>query len=286
MTDRIEKPDCGEAVALASDPRQPRAVGTAILRVARGAGGRPRLATLRQSGAAKLLFPRRRGERVEAVFINTAGGITGGDRFEIAAAAEAGAHLTMTSQAAERAYAAQPGEVGRVRTRLEVGSGARIDWLPQETILYERSSLDRRLDVDLAEDARFLMIESLLFGRHARGEVLRAARVSDRVAIRRQGEPLYLDAIAMAGDLRAHLSRPAIGGGAGAVATLIYIAPDAAAHLEAIRALLPESAGVSAISGDMIALRALAGDGYALRRIVLPVLDRLTGRSLPAVWRL
>ena len=117
-----------------AEAAQPRAIGDVRV-VGHLKNGKSRLAHLRQSGALKLLFPRR-VSGLEAVMINTAGGITGGDCFSITAEAGDACHMTLTTQAAERVYRAQPGQTGRIATRLRVGAGARLNWMPQETVLY------------------------------------------------------------------------------------------------------------------------------------------------------
>ena len=88
------------------------------------------------------------------------------------------------------------------------------------------------------------------------------------------------------GDASAHLDSAAIADGAGAMASLVYVAHDATAQLGAVRALLPETAGASLLAPDTLVLRQLAPDSLALRRHLIPVLDRLTGNTLPTSWRL
>lgn len=263
---------------------QPRARGEARLS-SKLAAGKSVLDGLRQAGASKLLFPRGR-PHLEAIWINTAGGVTGGDRFRLEARAGAGSRLTITTQAAERAYRAQPGETGRVFTRLTVEAGARLDWLPQELILFQGAALERRLEVGLAADARLLMVEPVIFGRRAMGETLTDVTFRDRIEVSREGRPLYRDGMTLTGDLARALAAPVTGGGAGAMASLLYVAPDAGAHLGAVRDALPPSGGASLLAGDVLALRCLAPDGFALRRALLPVLDLLTGNTLPTSWRL
>lgn len=247
--------------------------------------GKSGLDGLRQSGAAKALFPRGR-PHLEAILINSAGGITGGDRFRVEARAGSGSRLTLTTQAAERAYKAQPGEVGAVSTRLTVEAGARLDWLPQELILFQGAALERRLHVDLKGDARLLMVEPLIFGRRAMGEVVTRAVFRDRIGIDRDGRPLYRDGLRLEGDLARGLSKAATGCGAGAAASLVYVGPDAGAHLDPVRAALPDTGGASLLAPDVLVLRVLAEDGFHLRRALLPVLDRLSGDTLPTSWRL
>ncbi|ARE41544.1 Urease accessory protein UreD [Rhodovulum sp. P5] len=242
------------------------------------------LATLRQSGAFKALFPNRQGAALDSILINTAGGLTGGDRFTTDAMAGQGSHLRFTTQAAERAYLAQPGEVAQVQNRLIVETGARLDWLPQETILYRGSALHRTLTVELAPGARVLLVEPVIFGRTAMGEVLSEAEFRDRIEIRQSGAPLYLDAVRLSGDVSTRLSRRGVGAGAGAMASVVFAAPEADAHLAPLRALLPDTGGVSLIRPGLLALRLLAGDGYDLRKALLPVLMRLTEDAIPRSW--
>ena len=242
------------------------------------------LKTLRQSGSLKALFPRHDGPDLQSVLINTAGGITGGDRFSINAHARAGARLTLTTQAAERAYRRQPGQVGRLENRLLIEEGAHLNWLPQETILYQGSALTRSLRIDLQAGASMLMVEPLVFGRAAMGEVLTDCSLTDRVEIHRDGQLAYLDAIRLQGDIAAQLARPHIGGGAGAMASLVYVAADAGARLAPLRAMLSNTASASLVQDDLLVLRLLAADSYLMRQTLVPVLNLLTNNTLPRCW--
>ena len=262
---------------------QPRARGSVDVSAkatARGAG----LCGLRQSGSLKCLFPHGRGETLEAVLVNTAGGITGGDRFEVTARAGADTVLTLTTQAAERAYRAAPGETGRLDTRIRVEAGARVNWLPQETILFDGCAFERSLKIDLAADAGLLMVEPLVFGRAAMGERLGQARFHDRIEIAREGAPVFVDALRLTGDVAAHLARPHIADGAGAMALIVYAASDTEAHLEALRGLAGPTGGASLVRDDLLVARVLAGDSFALRRHIVPALTRLSRNTLPRCW--
>jgi len=266
-------------------PQQPRAQGAVALSVKQVEGGTA-LDGLRMSGSLKCLFPRRDRPAVEAVVINTAGGITGGDRFEVSGKAAPGTALTITTQAAERAYRAQPGETGHLSTTLHVGHDARLHWLPQETILFNGCALNRQLRVDLAPDASLLLAEPLILGRAAMGEVVTDAQFRDCIDIRREGQPLFLDRTVLTGDIAAHLARPHVANGASAMALIVYIAADAAARLDRLRAILPETAGASLIGADLLVARCLAPDGYALRQSLVPALTYLSNADLPKCWML
>ncbi|WP_229666074.1 urease accessory protein UreD [Actibacterium pelagium] len=246
--------------------------------------GQTRLDDLRQAGSMKVVFPRASKGSMTAVLVNTAGGVTGGDQFAFEARAGQGTHLTLTTQAAERTYRAQPGEMGQITNRLTLDPGAQVNWLPQETILFQGSSVRRRLNVDMAADARLCLAEPLVFGRAAMGEVLTNATFQDRIEIRREGKPLYLDALSLTGDVAAHLARPNIANGAGAMVTVVYAAPDAVARLDAVRAHLPDTAGASLIQDGLLALRILAADSHDLRTSLVPILTFLSDNTLPRPW--
>jgi urease accessory protein len=130
------------------------------------------------------------------------------------------------------------------------------------------------------------MVEPIVFGRSAMGETLSSIDFQDRIQINRAGKPLYWDGLDLNGDAVAHLARPAVAGGANAMVSLVYVAPDAEAHLEPIRELLPETGGASLLAEDLLSLRFVAADSFELRRALIPVLERLTKDQLPTSWRL
>jgi urease accessory protein len=241
---------------------------------------------LRQDGCLKARFPRVDPPAWHgAVTLNSAGGVAGGDRLATCITAGAGTQATVASQAAERVYRALPGAVSAVATTLHVEQGAALEWLPQETILFDRCALRRTLDVHLAQDAWFLGVESLVFGRTAMDEEVQGAAIHDRIAVRRAGRLVLHDAIRLEGPVASLLQRPAIGRGARAVATLIHAGPDAAAMLDRLReALVVAEAGASVVDGLLVA-RIVAPTGAALRRAVVAGLNILRGgRTLPRVW--
>lgn len=265
---------------------QPRAEGHTALRVVAEETACSRIKTLRQSGALRLVFPRVDADDIQAVIVNTAGGITGGDRFDLDFTVEKNASLTITTQAAERAYRAQPGETGKITTRLVAHDGGILRWLPQELILFDRSNLERRLSIDLAPNARLLMVEPVIFGRAAMGETLTNVQFLDRIKITRDGRPIYVDGIDLTGDAATRLSRPATAARAGAMCSLVMVAPDVAPHLSTLRKMIPVTASASLLGADVLVMRHLASDSFALRRDLIPVLEYLSQSPLPLSWRL
>ena len=247
--------------------------------------GRSALADLRQDGCMKARFPRP-VDWLEIVTLNSSGGIAGGDRTLAELRVQAGAKATFAAQAAERFYRARPDDApSHVRTRLTIERAAAAEWLPQESILFDRCSLDRRLDVDMAADGWFLGLETLVFGRAAMAETVAEARIADTIRIQRAGRLILQDAIRLDGRVADTLARSAIGAGAGAVATIILVARDSAALLDALRAALaPFEAGASAWDGMLVA-RVAAQDGACIRAAIVAGLAVLRGgRALPRVW--
>jgi urease accessory protein len=254
------------------------------------------LAALRQEGCLKARHPRPEpGSIAETVLLNTSGGITGGDDLGLDIRAGAGTRLVATTQAAERLYRATPASPpATIRTHLTAEADATLEWLPQETILFDACRADRTLSVDLAPSARFLGVESLLFGRQASGETMRRAWFMDRIRIRQGGALLLHDATRVAGDAAGLMARAGTFGDARAMATVVAVSPEAEAMVSALRAALgdgtlpnrPLEAGVSAWNGLVLA-RILATDGARLRQAVMTALSILrSGAPLPRVWRL
>lgn len=249
-----------------------------------------RLGDLFQDGACKVRLPRVHDDGGPvAVLINTAGGITGGDELLYEATWGAGTRATLTSQAAERIYRRSHG-VGRIVNRLTIGAGAVAHWLPQETIIFDRAALGRRLDIDMATDASLIAVEAIVLGRTAMGEEVRDIRLDDQWRLRRGGRLVYADALRLDGDSFTVLQGGATGGGARAFASLLVAEAAAADRLDAVRDLIAArlaagggEGGASAFDG-LLSIRLMTQDGRALRAIVEPLVEHLTGQALPRAW--
>jgi urease accessory protein len=269
--------------AALSLPRHQRArgvgrIGTQVL------DGRTRLTTLYQEGCAKIRLPHTHDASLQAVLINTAGGLTGGDEVRWEAEAAPGAQMVLTTQACERVYRSL-GDEARVSSRLIVHAGAHLDWLPQETILFEGGRLRRSLEVELEEDASLFAVEAVLLGREAMGEAARNARLSDSWRIRRNGRLIHAEATQLSAD---SLERDGLSllDGKLAFATLLYVGAGAERKLERARALLGAEAGASLV-GERLVVRALAASGLALRKTIAPIIAELSGAgTLPRLWHL
>jgi urease accessory protein len=236
------------------------------------------------SGCLKALFSRD-PSRVDAILINSAGGLTSGDTLSVRCEVGAGASTAITTQAAERAYRAVD-EPAQVTTQIRVAEQATMLWLPQELILFDGAALDRRLNVDLAESARLLLVEPVIFGRTRMGESLEDIFFHDRISIDRAGVPFYRDNTRTVGDAKKTLGRLAVADGAGAMASLVYVGDDAKGRYHQLWSSLPSTSGGSLLQDDLLVMRLLAKDGFELRKTLLPILDLLTDNTLPTSWRL
>lgn len=263
--------------------RHQRSQGIARLSFRR-VGTWTRLVGLHQSGSAKaFVHPAYHGPDV--VFLNTSGGMTGGDRLSYSLDLAAGCRITATTQTAERAYRSDDGEA-RVEVCHSLGAGAHLDWLPQETILFDHAALTRDTTVTLAGNASCLLLEAVILGRAAMGETLHTVAFRDRRRVLRDGVPVLFEPLHLT---TAGLSAgPGVLQGARAFASLALVAQGAEAALEAARRVLDEpgvSAGASGFDGKLT-LRLMAADGWPLRRQILRVLDVLRDAPMPRVWQM
>ncbi len=258
-----------------------RATGRIALSVKAEAGA-SRRRRVHEDGMLRVRFPRAETTGVlDAVIINTAGGMTGGDRCRIDVNVEAAAAATVTTAAAEKMYRSL-GPAAEIKVRLEVGCGGTLSWLPQETILFDRARLRRTIDVALERDARLLLAEAVVFGRAAMGETPRAGHFFDRWRVRLDGVLVFAETIRLDGAIAEKLAERAIGNGATALGNLIAI-PGNDETVAAIRARsFVGEVGVSAWNG-LAVVRLLAGSGAALRRDLVGVSEAL-GAPLPRLW--
>ena len=246
--------------------------------------GVTRRGRLHESGSLRVRFPSPEHEGLSAVFVNTAGGVAGGDRFDIAISAGEGARLTLTTAAAEKVYRA-PDAPAQLDISLKAAGGAHLAWLPQETILFDRAKILRRIDIDLAEDASLLLCEIVVFGRAAMGERMERGEFVDRWRLRRGGRLVFAETVRLDGDIGAKLARPAVAKGGVAMATALIVPGDQAV-VDRIREAAESfggEVGISAWNGFAMA-RFCAQDAAALRADMITVLGRASPSPLPRLW--
>jgi urease accessory protein len=246
--------------------------------------GVTRRRVLHESGSLRVRFPSPEGEGLSAVLVNTAGGVAGGDCFDIDIAAGEGSRLTVTTAAAEKVYRAK-GAAAQLNIALNAATGAHLSWLPQETILFDRARISRRIDIELAEGASLLLCEIVVFGRAAMGERMSSGEFVDRWRLRRGGRLVFAETVRLDGDIGEKLNRPAVANGGAAVGTALIV-PGNEALVEHIREACDSftgEVGISAWNGFAMA-RFCAQDAARLRADMMTVLGRASGSALPRLW--
>lgn len=245
--------------------------------------GVTRRGALHESGSLRVRFPSPEDESLSGVFVNTAGGVAGGDRFDIEISAADSSRLTLTTAAAEKVYRA-PGSAAQLNIALKAGAGARLAWLPQETILFDRARVHRRFDIALDENASLLLCEIVVFGRTAMGERMEQGEFVDHWRMRRGGRLVFAETVRLGGDIGALLARSAVAKGGAAIGTALIV-PGDEALVERIREASESfsgEVGISALNGFAMA-RFCAQDAARLRADMMAVLAR-TGVALPRLW--
>lgn len=238
---------------------------------------------LHESGSLRVRFPSPEAEGLSAVFVNTAGGVAGGDRFEIEITAGEGSRIALTTAAAEKVYRAE-GPAAELEITLKAAAGSHLSWLPQETILFDGARLSRRIDIDLAESASLLLAEIVVFGRIAMGERMLHGELVDRWRLWRGGKLVFAETVRLDGNIGEKLAKTAVANGGVAVGTALMV-PGDEALVERVRELSSSfggEVGISAWNGFAMA-RFCAQDAAKLRADMITVL-RATGSALPRLW--
>jgi len=271
-----------DALTTSTDFAANRARGAVAFDVA-VVDGRTRRRELHESGSLRVRFPSPESEALSAVFINTAGGIAGGDHFAIDLTAREGTSLTATTAAAEKIYRSH-GPDSRINVRLEVAKGARLSWLPHETILFDGACAARTIDIDLDAAASLALCEIVVFGRAAMNETLRHGHFLDRWRLRRGGKLIFAETVRLDGDIAATLARSAVAKACAAIGTALIV-PGDEALAERIRAA-PKSfsgeVGVSAWNGFAM-VRVCAQNATQARADMMMAL-RAANVALPRLW--
>lgn len=246
--------------------------------------GATRRRELHESGSLRVRFPSPEQQGLSAVFVNTAGGVAGGDRFNIDIAAGAGAHLTVTTAAAEKVYRSH-GPDAEVNIALRAAADARLCWLPQETIVFDQARLARRIDIDLAHTSSLLLCEIVVFGRAAMGELMTRGSFVDRWRMGIGGRLVFAETVRLDGDIAAKLASRAVANGGVAIGAALIV-PGDESIVEKIRGLsdaFGAEVGVSAWNGFAMA-RFCAQDAARLRSDMMKVLGCVSPSGLPRLW--
>jgi urease accessory protein len=120
------------------------------------------------------------------------GGVVGGDRLQLAVTVESGAHALITTPASAKFYRSQ-GATAQQQQRLCVKDGAVLEYLPQDTILFDACQVSTTTRVDLTAAAKFAGWEILCQGRPASGEKFSHGQCRQAYEMYREGKPLVIE---------------------------------------------------------------------------------------------
>ncbi len=259
----------------------------AELVAARGPAGELRLPV--QRSQAPLVLRR----TADAVYlVSGAAGPLGGDRLELRVEVRPGARLRLRTVAAAVALPGRYRQESRLTVTATVGPGARLEYLPEPTVVADGAWHRTDVRVDLAEDAALVLRDEILLGRH--GE--RGGACRTRLAVDRDGacgrRPLLRHELDIDGADPA-AGGPAVLAGHRAAGTLLTVEPDKAdvgqrpGWVDESREQADPWVAVMPLAGPGVLITALAHDTRTLRRRLddaqgfsQPVLSVLAGGSL------
>ena len=240
-----------------------------------------------QRSPIRVMFPRIDGAAVkEAVLINTAGGIAGGDRLEYSVTALADASMALTSQAAEKVYRAL-NVPAQISTKLKAHEGAKLAWLPQETIVFNRARLCRETEIEISSGAELLALEWLVLGRAAHGEKMVGGQITDSWRVKRDDRLIWADSFRVTDEMFPHLHRKALLSNCKALGTLIYFGPDLDTRLEFLREIASslECHCAATSVGGLIIVRFAAEVSSDLRLALRSFLQQFSRELEPGPFR-
>lgn len=225
---------------------------------------------LYQHNPLRMLFPRHvAGEPLTGVLVTTSGGLVGGDQLEVRVSSRKGAAGRVLAQAAEKIYRST-GADSRIGIRLQAEADSWLEWLPQETILFDKSRLRRSTEIRAVPGARLLCGEMVVLGRTAMGERMREGLLHEAWDVYWDDRLAWSDALHLNSGLE-RVSDAAAGlDGARAYASILYVADDAGEHLDSARTLIDEIVEdplrvAASCMGKVLVIRWLGRDGLQLR---------------------
>jgi urease accessory protein len=173
--------------------------------------------------------------------------MVGGDRLSLQIAAEAHTHALVTTAAAHKVYRSR-GPVARQTTQLQVATAASLDWLPQETIIFDGAQYHQSIRVELMPGAIWCGWDLVRFGRSARGEAFLTGHWRTATEVWRQGAPLWIDRQWLAGGSEGLYSRHGLAGYP-VIASFVMIGAEITAdHIDMARSLWPMAPGDAGVT--------------------------------------
>jgi urease accessory protein len=196
------------------------------------------------------------------------------------------ASIAITTQAAEKVYRAI-NESAHITTTLRACDAAKLAWLPQETIVFNRARVCRRTEIEVSSGAELLALEWLVLGRAAHGEKVSAGEITDNWRVMKDGRLVWADSFRATDDVFPHLSRKALLSDCTAVATLLYFGPNPGERLQFLRDLASsfECQCAATLVGGLVVVRFAAKVSCDLRAGLRNVLQQFGNQLGPGPFR-
>ncbi len=266
---------------MAVSPQLQRAKGRLCFHLSKS-----KIERLYQSGSAKLMLPKTYGAMTEAVILNTAGGITGGDTLDIEVRAE-DCPLVATTQTAERLYRSST-TPAQININLTADRSAELHWLPQETIIFDGAEVERNIQLEMTADSRCVLAETVVLGRQAMGEQVKTCHFTDNWRLFRDGVLFHAEALRLSGHVDEVMAATACGNGARILSTILYAGCDAEQMGERLAPIVDACVSISAASywEDRLVIRLLSPHAPSARTDINNILCALRQHPMPRVWQL
>ena len=239
-----------------------------------------------QSGSAKLMLPNTYSDMMEAVILNTSGGMTDGDSLNIDVVVEDCA-LAMTTQTAERVYRSGGTRPAKVKINLSVSDTADLHWLPQETIVFNDSKFDRTLTINLSSCSNCVVAETIVLGREAMGENISACKLIDNWRVFRDGKLFHAEALRLSDEVSKIITAPAGGNGARLLSTILYIGDHLEQIADRVSDVIKHSLSNCAMScwNDRLIIRLVSAHSASARKDIEKLLLSIREQPMPRVWQ-
>jgi urease accessory protein len=277
-------PDSVEAMPRDRDLQRANGLGRIVLR---GSAGRTEVVDVYQKFPTRIMLPTIDDDAIkEAVVINAAGGVAGGDRLEFDVTVLGDSRVTVTSQAAEKIYRALD-RPAQILTKLKACDAGRLAWLPQETIIFDSARIRRQTEIDLSTGTELMALEWLVLGRTAHGEEVKRGNICDRWLVKRDGRLVWADSFRITEETFPHLRRRALLSNYRVIGTLVYFGPNLERRLETLREVarsLGCNCAATLVNG-LIVVRLAAETSSEVRILLICMLQHFGRESDPGPFR-
>ena len=239
-----------------------------------------------QSGSAKLMLPKTYSDMMEAVILNTSGGMTDGDILNIDVEAE-GCALVMTTQTAERVYRSVGTKPAKTQINLSVSGKADLHWLPQETIVFNDSKFERTLKINLSSCSNCLVAETIVLGRQAMGENVYDCHLVDNWRVFRDGNLFHAESLRLSDEVSKIITASAGGNGARLLSTILYIGDNLEQIVDSVSDVIKQSPSNCAVScwNDRLIIRLMSSHSPSARKDIEKLLRAIRKQPMPRVWQ-